>query len=194
MNEEKAKRKTAHTKWPWNPQKRNSAWIRIKKPWPKPIKKEDVSSEVWVIMNWQTFWKEKITHKKNIEEWVKENTPLNTLQACREYGMSTATFYNHLNTFPELKEKYGKLKENRREIIRDVGETNIQKAVLWELDLSDKERVDISFRMLEKTDKAYNPKVEIETKSISINLSKSTDDLKSELQELLWVKKKQENE
>ncbi len=52
-------------------------------------------------------------------------------------------------------------------------------------DLSNKEVLDASFKMLEKTDKAYNPKIEIETKSISINLNKNSDDLYNDLASIL---------
>ena len=51
--------------------------------------------------------------------------------------------------------------------------------------LTEKEKVDISFKMLEKTDKAYNPKVEIESKSVSINLNKTSDDLYNDLASIL---------
>ena len=78
------------------------------------------------------------------------------------------------------------MKESRREYLRGASEENIEKALTGGLDLSDKELVDTSFKMLEKTDKNYNPKLEIESKSISINLSKSSDDLLDDLKSILW--------
>jgi hypothetical protein len=63
-----------------------------------------------------------------------------------------------------MREKYELLKEQRRDFLKESAEVNISKALTGKLDINDKEMLDASFRFLERTDKAYNPKTEIETK------------------------------
>ncbi len=53
------------------------------------------------------------------------------------------------------------------------------------MNIQDKELVDFSFRMLEKTDKAYNPKTEIDANVEVFDASMSTKDLMAELAALL---------
>jgi len=149
-----------------------------------------VDIEVGSIVNFITFGKSKIEHKDNIKAKLKPNVPMTVIQACREYWMTTNTFYQHLNRFPALNEKYQELKANRREFLKESAEANVQSALTGGMKtLSEKEMLDASFKMLEKTDKNYNPKIEIETKTISINLNKSSDDLYNDLASILWFNK-----
>ena len=178
--------------WKWKPFKKKDNWIPLLKPgrktWTIELDRTKIEVELWTIINYISFWKSKITHEDNITKWIKPHTPLTIWQACKELWIPYTTFYGHLNKFPSLKVKYNEMRENSREYVRQSAECNIEKAVTWGLDLTDKEVVDVSFKMLEKTDKNYNPKIEIETKSIWINLNKTSDDLLADLSAILWLK------
>ena len=178
-----------YPKWEWKPW-RISNWKWLKKPWRKKgvkiLQPAAIKIEVGQIVNWITFWKKVIESDKNV--WIKPNVPLTLWQACNEFWISIHTFWSHLKKFPEAKELYKELKENRREYLKELSEANIQKWLSLEMWMTWKEIVDASFKLLEKTDKSYQPKVEIENKSIGINIHKSTDDIMSELSEILWVR------
>lgn len=77
------------------------------------------------------------------------------------------------------------LKENRREYLKEVSETNITRALTWKMNLEDKDIVDYSFKMLEKTDVNYNPKQVIETTVEEINVDRSTDDIIADIADLI---------
>ncbi len=176
----------------WKPWKRTDIWKPLKKPWrPKWRTSLDVGQvklEVGRMVNWMTFWKKEITHETNIKNKVKPWKALTIKEACLEFWIAPITFWSHLKKFPEAKELYRELKQDRREYLKELSEVNISKWLSWSLDITDKELMDASFKMLEKTDKAYQPKVEVEQKTISINLHKSTNDIMGELQEALWLK------
>lgn len=165
----------------WTPLKKNG-----RKKWTIMIKEAEVSLEAWTIVNYMTFWKSKIENEENSSAGLKPNTPMSVRQACREYWIHPNTFYQHLNTFPAVKEKYEMMKVDRREYLKDIAEHNMVN-ILEGGNLTDKEKFDASFKVAQATMKEYNPKTEIETKSIWINLSKSSDDLKADLAELLWL-------
>lgn len=177
--------------WPWKPWRKLDNWEPMKKRWRKTgtvmLKEVEVWIEAGTIMNYVTFWKSKIEHPVNKKLKLQPNTPLTVQQACREYGITPNTFYTHLNTFPSIKQKYEVMKVNRREYLKEVAEATMVE-VLENWDLTDKEKFDASFKVAQATMKEYNPKTEIETKSIGINLTKSSDDLRSDLAELLWIK------
>lgn len=188
---EEIKPKAWHKYWSWKQWRKKDDWTPLKKngrkKWTVMIQEAQVSLEVGTIVNYLTYWKTKIENKENKALKIKPNTALTVQQACREYWIHPNTFYDHLRKFPAIKEKYELMKEDKREYIRSSAEDNIERALTGWLDLSDKELVDASFKMLEKTDKAYNPKTEIETKSIGINLSKKSENLKQDLLDILWA-------
>lgn len=206
MSEEK-EIKTGNKYWSWKKGKRKDNWEWLKKSGRKrgsvitkskdelEVAEAQVSSEIGVMVNYLSFWKTKIEHPENKEEGVKPWVPLTITQACREYWIHPNTFYNHLNKFPALKQKYFEIKENNREYIRSMSENNVQRAIAWKIKwLSDKDVLDASFKMLERTDKAYNPKIEIEKKELTINVDVSWQDLKNELFWLLWIQKTPESQ
>ncbi len=160
------------------------------KPWMEKLKRDEIVLEVSTIVNYMTYGKSKITvaHHKNL----KPHKPMSVVQACEEYWISPMTFYSHLRKYPDIKEYYDNMKEDRREYIRESAESNIEKALNWWLELSDKDVVDASFKMLEKTDRKYNQKIEIETKTISVNINKSSEDLMADLSAILWLNNKQQ--
>lgn len=188
MTETKAKR--WHKYWEWKPGRKRDNWEPLKKNWRKKwtvlVKEAEVSIEAGTIVNYMTFWKSKIENPENIKLWIKPNTPLWVAQACREYWIHQNTFYQHLNKHPAVKEKYEAMKVAQREYLKDIAENTMVK-VLESWDLTDKEKFDASFKVAQATMKEYNPKTEIETKTIWINLNKSSDDLRADLAELLWM-------
>ena len=160
---------------------------RGRKKWTVVLSEVGVNIELESVVNFITFGKSIIEHPDNKKEKLLPNVPMNVTQACREFGLHPNTFYQHLKRFPALNEKYQELKSNRREYLKESAEVNIESALTGGMkSLTEKEKVDISFKMLEKTDKAYNPKIEIETKSVSINLNKSSTDLYNDLAKILW--------
>jgi len=186
--------KAWHKYGKWQPGRKTDSGVPLKKngrkKWTIMTSEVAVDIEIWSIVNYITFWKSKIEHADNKKGGLKPNVPMNVSQACREFGIHPNTFYIHLRRFPALNEKYQELKSNRREYLKESAEVNIETALTGGMkDLSQKDVLDASFKMLEKTDKAYNPKVEVETKSISINLNKNSDDLYNDLADILWFNK-----
>lgn len=190
VEKKKTWQRTGYPKWTWKPGQKGISWKHLKKPWRKKghltLNSAQVNLEAGQIMNWMTFWKAEITNPKAKALWAKPNIPLNMQQAATEFWIAPATFMQHLRKFPEAKALYVQLKEDRRSYLRELAENTIQDWLAGNLDLTWKERVDASFKMLEKTDKAYQPKTEIETKSVAVNIHKSTDDIMGELNELFW--------
>lgn len=168
--------------WWWKPWWKKKGWPAK---WTVSITRAQVEWEVIRMAQLVEVWAEEITHPDNIRKWLKPYTPLKVSQAVKEMWMSLPTFYNHLSRYPELKEELQLYKANRREAMKNLAEENMLE-ILETWDLSDKERFDASFKIAQATMKEYNPKVEIESKSIWINIHKSTDDLLSELKNILW--------
>lgn len=191
----KIRKKTPENKrnkyWKYHPAKKKDDWTPLKKSWRAKghttLNEAEIKLEVWKMVNWMTFWKSEITHPDNKKEKVMAKQPLTITQACREFGIHPQTFWQHLKKFPEAAELYRELKNQRREYLKELSEWNIARWLEWGLWLTWKELMDASFKMLEKTDKAYQPKLEVENKSISINLHKKTDDIMAELTDVLWI-------
>ena len=188
MSEIKLKRWHKYGKWqPW---RKKDNWEPLRKngrkKWSTFITQAQVELEMWTIANWLTFWKTKIDNKKNKELWVKSNTPLTVIEACREYWIAPITFYTHLDRFPWMKKQFQEMKVHRREYIKELAENNIV-SVLEKWDLTDKEKFDASFKVVQATMKEYNPKTEVESKSINININKSSEDIMADLSNILWI-------
>ena len=94
-------------------------------------------------------------------------------------------FYYYRDTVPAIREKHIEFKANRRELIKDKSEDVIYNALHWELKISDKDILDTAKWMSEKTDKAYNPKIEIESKSMSLNFDVKLEDIEEQILELI---------
>jgi len=159
-----------------------------RKKWQLWRSKVEIANLLWVIINNMTFWVDEITHKTNIKHWVKSGVPLNLAQACLESWLHYITFHTYMERFPTLQKKFDKLKEKRREYMKNVSESNIEKAITGKMKwLWDKEVVDYSFRMLEKTSKEYNPKQVIEQTVEEINPDRSTADILADITDLLQI-------
>ena len=176
--------------WQYRPWMIKDNWKPLRKNWRKKwtiLKSQvEVSKEVWQVVNLMTFWATKINSDLNKLEWVQPKTPLNITQACRELWITEQHFYYYMGKYPTVKEEYNKLKENRREYLREISEWNISKALSWKMkSLWEKDIVDYSFRMLERTDKNYNPKQVIEQTVEEINIERTTDDIINDIADLI---------
>lgn len=177
--------------WNWRPWMIKDNWKPLKKngrkKWTKLKTEGEINMQMWIIVNLSTFWVAKIKHEKNVENWVQPNTPLTLPQACLEAGLPVASFYYYLNQYPAVKEKYEELKTNRREYLKELSENNIEKALSWKMTtITEKEQVDYSFKMLEKTDTNYNPKQIIEQTVEEINPDRWIADILADISDLTW--------
>lgn len=123
--------------------------------------------------------------------WYRAWEPLAVWQACEELWFSTAYFYKAKSKYKELDEAYEGIMDSRRARIWNYAEENIESAIKGDYQISDKDKVDFSFRMLEKTNKKYNPKTEIEANINEVLLDMSDEEIQSKILELmpdLWKK------
>lgn len=160
---------------------------RPKKVWRKKISRPTDKSynKFNKVVTYMSYWKWKITNEKNIENKVKPNVPLTMQESVREVGLSAQSFIYYINRYPELKSRYDEAKELRREKLRLISEDVLDKALEWDLELSDKDKVDLALKYLKDTDKAYNPKLEVETLNKNLNLEISNDELVEKLLDYL---------
>lgn len=157
-----------------------------RKKWTTLKSKVEVARDVWQVVNLMTFWAKKVTWVNNIKDKVSKETPMTIHQACDELWIKVESFYYYLNRNPDVKEQYQVLKENRREYMRETSEYNIQKALTWKMkSIKESEIVDYSFKMLERTDKNYNPKQVVETTVEEINPNRTTDDIIWDIADLI---------
>jgi len=183
-------KQTWYKYWQYRPWMIKDNWKPLKKNWRKKgtvLKSpSEVSLDAWKVINLMTFWVDKIENEANILKWVQPNKPLRIDEACKELWLTVVSFYYYLNKFPAVKEQYKVLKENRREYMREVSENNISKAIRWKMKtLKESEIVDYSFKMLERTDKNYNPKQIVETTVEEINVDRSTEDIIADIADLI---------
>lgn len=159
-----------------------------------PRKKTLTKKNKWLTAKWRAkfetvleymlYWKKEYENEEN--RVLKPYTPMTQEQACREIWMTSQNFLNYVNKYPELKEKYYTLREQRREKIKVLAETRIDQAIEWKLNLTDKEMVDISLKTLQATDKSWNPKVEIDATVKRLNLNVSEEQLIEKINSLMW--------
>lgn len=125
--------------------------------------------------------------------WYKAGEPLKPREAAAELWFSTVYYYKVKNKYPELQEYFESIMEHKRKKIGNYAEQNIEDAISSnKLDISDKDKVDFSFRLLEKTNKAYNPKTEIEANVNQFMLDMSEEEIQAKILELMpniWKKK-----
>lgn len=165
----------------WKPLKKN--W---RKTWTTMMPLAEVSLNVWKVVNLMTFWVKEVKSEHNINNWVKAWEPLNVVEACYEVWMSPTKFYYYTKKYPSIKEQYENLREQRREFMKEISEHNINKAITWKMKtLKENEVVNYSFKMLELTDKAYNPKQIIERKVEEVNPERTTEDIIADIASLL---------
>lgn len=165
----------------WRPLKKNG-----RKLWTTMVSLPEVALKIGRVVNLMTFWAKEIKNEKNIKKWVKPNTPLNIVDACNETWISRTNFYYYTNKYPQIKEQYNTLREQRREYMKEISEMNIHKAISWKMKtLKEKDVVDYSFEVLKLTDKSYNPKQVIEQTVEEINPDRTTEDIIADIASLL---------
>lgn len=158
-----------------------------------PRKKKSVKEASWLTKWWRAKFEKVLelmlygakTYEAEENKWIKSYSPLTMQQATRELSMTPQNFLSYVNRYPELKEKYYDLREQRREKIKVISEENIDNAIGGKLDLTDKEMVDISLKALQATDKSWNPKVEIEANVKRLNLNVSEEQLIEKINSLM---------
>ncbi len=151
----------------------------------RKILTQETKDKFYRVFDLIAYWYDKQTGK------YKPNQPVKLLDAVADVGFSTPYFYKTLWKYEELKEAYEGIKDSRRKRIGDFAEQNVEEAIMWNRELTDKEVVDYSFRMLEKTNQAYNPKTEIEANINEVLLDLSEEELQNRILELmpnLWKK------
>jgi hypothetical protein len=80
---------------------------------------------------------------------------------------------------------WNEVQEQRRELMHNVAEDAIDDALTWTTKgIRPAEKVNIAFRLLEKTNKAYQPKQQLEVKSMNMDFSMSEEELMRRIQEL----------
>lgn len=139
----------------------------------KPVRKNIVSqAKLGNVIDFITMWAIEINDEENIRLKLKPMVPMNIKQACREAGMNYQRFYQMLNADLILKKQFELFRENKQNYMKSAAEDNIFKGIEGELGLDWKELTDLSLKLLERTDKTYNPKVEIEQtiKNLSFNI------------------------
>jgi hypothetical protein len=163
-------------------------YIKKNKTWKGYLWKEVVKNDMALVHTYAQQWVNEITHIDNIKKWYKPNQPLPLRVACLEAWIKPVTYYARIWLYPELKEYHNMLLERSKNYSRNLAYWVVEDALSWEIELDDNKKIDVALRFLEKTDQAFNPKTEIETKSLSINFNKTSDDILSDLFELLWKK------
>ena len=157
-----------------------------RKKWTTIKSHSEMWTDIWRIVNLMTFWVKELKSEKNIKAWVNTWVALTVDQACSEMWITPSTLYYYLNKHPDLREQYNEMKENRRSYLKEVSENNIKRALTGKMKtLKENEIVDYSFKMLERTDQAYNPKQVTEVTVEDINPNRSTDDIINDIADLL---------
>jgi hypothetical protein len=135
------------------------------------------------IINLMISGKDKYIHPDNKK--LIPYYPMTLNQACRELDMLPQQFFYYLNTYPALKEKYEAIKVARREKVKHYAEDNLDKAIGGKMDIDDTDLANLSLKYLEKTDKAFNPKQEIDVISKNLHFNMSDEQIMSKIQELM---------
>lgn len=130
------------------------------------------------IMSWVLT----LTYPKVINWKSKKGLPL--ADACREMGITYQTFFNWRKEDPILERRFQEITEQRRELMQTKAEDTIDDALSWELKLRPADKVNTAFRLLEKTHKKYQPKQELEVRSIWIDVTMSREELLEKINEL----------
>jgi hypothetical protein len=112
-------------------------------------------------------------------------TPLTLKQVASHLDKHEQTFLHHLVAYPEYKDRYEVAKTIRRDVVKAKAETKIDELFEWSLDVDDKDVARMALDYLKATDKAFNPKIEIEQNVKRLNLDISDDEFKARMQTLM---------
>lgn len=120
------------------------------------------------------------------ENWHFKKVTLK--EALEITWVQKALFYYHIRQNPTLGAKYEDTRLNRREALKDKAEDNLMWAMEWTWDFADmewKDRARLSLDILKQTDKAYNPRTEIDAKIENLNFDIPMEDMEKMILELI---------
>lgn len=123
-----------------------------------------------------------LTYPTVVEGKLKK--PMTIADACASVDMTYMTLRNWLKADPVLAARFNEIQEYRRELMQSYAEDKIEDALTWKLKLRPADQVNTAFRLLEKTHKKYQPKQELEVKSINMDFTMSQEELMNRIQEL----------
>jgi len=109
-------------------------------------------------------------------------------QAWEELWLEKHNFYYHIRSNPALKAKYEDVKLSRRDVMNDKAEDNLMQAMDGDGDfavMESKDRARLSLDILKQTERAYNPKIEIEAKTENMNFEVPMEELEKMILELI---------
>ena len=136
------------------------------------------------VLHAMATWVEEVKDPKNKKMKIGKWHPMSMMAACRELQIDRSTVMSAIKWDPSLKKMYENYRDNKQELMRYVAEDNITRWLNWELDLDDKEVTDLSIKVSEKTDKAYNPRAEVEQKVMALNFNVDISELEKQFNEL----------
>lgn len=160
--------------------KKKSKSITVKKEktlWAKAALKYE--SIINLLISWTK------TYKAESNQKLRPYTPLTLEQACAEKWMNRQSFFYYINNYPALKEKYETVKIARREKIKTLAEDNLDRAIWGKMNIDDIDLANLSLKFLEKTDKAFNPKQEIDVVSKNLHFNMSDEQIMNRINELM---------
>ena len=144
------------------------------KPWlpKKMISKRDIVEKVLVL-----------TYPRLMEGKMVQ--PMSLIDACKQVWISYPTLCNYRKSDDVIAKAWDDTIEQRRDIMHWYAENAIDDALTWKTKwIRPAEKVNIAFRLLEKTNKAYQPKQQLEVKSMNMDFSMSMEELQRKIQEL----------
>lgn len=154
--------------------------------WWKPWMLDETKIKMEKIFFYMVYWAPEIKSEANIKRWVKPATPLLLKEAVAEVWMHQVDFHWRIDKYPEYKERYEYIRRIRMEKTKNSAEETLDAAIAWELDIDDIDRAKLSLNYLEKVDKTYNTKLQIDNNINALMLDMSEEDIKRKILELSW--------
>lgn len=175
--------------------RKRGIWVSQLKPWRKPKQKYTKKDKRWAPTGMRDSTRTKMlaimnamvygVKESTIDPNYKPYTPMPMKQAAKEFGISQFAFLSTVNNYDEMKERYEHTKTLKREAVKNLAENNLEKALQWMMDMEWKDVARLSLDYMKSTDKAFNPKLEIEQNVKRLNLDVSDEELKLRIQELM---------
>lgn len=134
-------------------------------------------------------WFELMLHwtKESAVEGYVPYSPMTLKQAAEHLGKNEQVFFYHINTYPELKERYEAIKVQRREIRNNRAESILDKALWEKMDMDDDKVARLALDVLKATDKAYNPKIEIDQNVKGLHLHLTDEEIMDKIKAAVWM-------
>lgn len=138
------------------------------------------------IMNFMLYWVKTVNADVK-KKWPKlwQYQPMTAMQACMQVWISQQALHYYLREYPEIKDKYEDIRVAKREKIKSQAEDNLDRAIAWAMEIDDVDLARLSMQYLEKTDKSYNIKQEIDVNVKALHMNLSEEDILTKIQELM---------